>query len=322
LSAFVWPIGTPYRAFLIPDEALLSDQGRKFLYVVNEKDEVVYRPATLGQEIQGLRVIKDGLQAGDRVIVSGMQRVRPGVQVQATAQPPPKRPESPLGKLMASVSKQDSKQDKETRRPGDKETKGRRGSGQSAIDAPGLPVSRSPYLPPCSRTSSSSGRSSLRCCRSSSRWPAPWRRSICRWRSIRRSRRPASWCRAIILSPPNANVVAESVAAPIEQQINGVEDMMYMVSQSNNDGSYTLTVTFKPGVNLNFAQVLCRTASTWRCALARRGETSRGDDAQAEPGHPARHRHLLAERALRSALPEQLRHDQIEGRAGPRRRRR
>src|SRR5437016_5466614 len=54
----------------------------------------------------------------------------------------------------------------------------------------------------------------------------------------------------------NSHVVADSVAAPIEQQINGVEDMMYMVSQSNNDGSYTLTVTFKPGVNLNFAQVL------------------------------------------------------------------
>src|SRR4051794_11075347 len=54
----------------------------------------------------------------------------------------------------------------------------------------------------------------------------------------------------------NAHVVAESVAAPIEQQVNGVEDMLYMVSQSNNDGSYNLTVTFKPGVNLNFAQVL------------------------------------------------------------------
>src|SRR5579859_1789148 len=54
----------------------------------------------------------------------------------------------------------------------------------------------------------------------------------------------------------NAQDVADSVAAPIEQQINGVEDMMYMVSQSNNDGSYTLTATFKPGVNLNFAQVL------------------------------------------------------------------
>jgi multidrug efflux pump len=54
----------------------------------------------------------------------------------------------------------------------------------------------------------------------------------------------------------NAQTVADSVAAPIEQMVNGVEDMLYMVSQSNNDGSYTLTVTFKPGVDLNFAQVL------------------------------------------------------------------
>src|SRR6476660_7809498 len=54
----------------------------------------------------------------------------------------------------------------------------------------------------------------------------------------------------------NAHVVADSVAAPIEQQVNGVEDMLYMVSQSNNHGTYNLTVTFKPGVNLNFAQVL------------------------------------------------------------------
>ncbi|HLN31322.1 MAG TPA: efflux RND transporter permease subunit [Gemmataceae bacterium] len=54
----------------------------------------------------------------------------------------------------------------------------------------------------------------------------------------------------------NAQVVAESVAAPIEQQVNGVEDMIYMASQSANDGSYTLTVTFRPGVNMNFAQVL------------------------------------------------------------------
>src|SRR5579864_4672917 len=54
----------------------------------------------------------------------------------------------------------------------------------------------------------------------------------------------------------NAQVVADAVAAPIEQMVNGVEDMLYMVSQSNNDGSYQLTVTFKPGVDLNFAQVL------------------------------------------------------------------
>lgn len=54
----------------------------------------------------------------------------------------------------------------------------------------------------------------------------------------------------------NAQVVADTIAAPLEQQINGVEDMLYMSSQCANDGSYTLTVTFKSGADLNLAQVL------------------------------------------------------------------
>jgi multidrug efflux pump subunit AcrB len=54
----------------------------------------------------------------------------------------------------------------------------------------------------------------------------------------------------------NAEVVADTVAAPIEQQVNGVEGMMYMSSQCTNDGMYNLTVTFNHGVDLNIAQVL------------------------------------------------------------------
>jgi multidrug efflux pump subunit AcrB len=50
--------------------------------------------------------------------------------------------------------------------------------------------------------------------------------------------------------------VAGTVAAPIEQQVNGVEGMMYMSSQCTNDGNYTLTITFKPGADLNISQVL------------------------------------------------------------------
>jgi multidrug efflux pump subunit AcrB len=62
----------------------------------------------------------------------------------------------------------------------------------------------------------------------------------------------------------NAQVVADTVAAPIEQQVNGVEGMIYMSSQCTNDGTYSLTVTFKHGVDLNIAQVLVQN----RVALA------------------------------------------------------
>ena len=54
----------------------------------------------------------------------------------------------------------------------------------------------------------------------------------------------------------DAKTVAETVGAPVEQQVNGVENMLYMSSQSNSDGSYSLTVTFKLGTNLDTAQML------------------------------------------------------------------
>src|SRR5439155_6858990 len=62
----------------------------------------------------------------------------------------------------------------------------------------------------------------------------------------------------------SAQVVADTVAAPIEQQVNGVPGMLYMSSQMGNDGSYTLTVTFDIGTDLNTALVLVQN----RVALA------------------------------------------------------
>ena len=53
----------------------------------------------------------------------------------------------------------------------------------------------------------------------------------------------------------NANVVAQSIAAPIEQQVNGAKNMMYMDSKSANDGTYNLTVTFDVGTNQDLAAV-------------------------------------------------------------------
>jgi len=62
----------------------------------------------------------------------------------------------------------------------------------------------------------------------------------------------------------NATVVADTVGAPIEQQVNGVEGMIHVSSKSTDDGTYTLTITFQNGVDLNLAQVLVQN----RVALA------------------------------------------------------
>lgn len=110
------PIGAPYQALMIPDEAVLSDQGRKYVYIDNEKGEVAYRTVTLGQEIQRQRVIKSGLTKEDRVIVDGLQRVRPGIPVSAELRPSAKPPESPLSKLLKGARTSKAAPD-ETKKP-------------------------------------------------------------------------------------------------------------------------------------------------------------------------------------------------------------
>ena len=115
----------------------------------------------------------------------------------------------------------------------------------------------------------------------------------------------------------NAQVVADTVAAPIEQQVNGVEDMMYMSSQCTNDGTYTLTVTFKPGADLNMAQVLVQNrVVAGRADAARRGQAPRRDGQEEVAQRPDDRQPVLAGRQPRQPLPEQLRHDPDPGRAG------
>ena len=76
------PIGRPHPALLIPEEALGSDQGQRYVYVLNEHDEVAYRRVKIGLLKAGRRVIEEGLGPTDRVVVSGLQRVRVGLKVQ------------------------------------------------------------------------------------------------------------------------------------------------------------------------------------------------------------------------------------------------
>lgn len=76
-------IGTPYSATLVAERALSTDQGKKFVYVVNEKNEAIYRPVKIGLLQDGMRVVEEGLSADERVVISGLQRVRPGAKVEA-----------------------------------------------------------------------------------------------------------------------------------------------------------------------------------------------------------------------------------------------
>jgi RND family efflux transporter MFP subunit len=72
------PISKPKMALCINERAIGTDQGQKFVYVVDNKNEVAFRPITLGAMHEGLRVVTEGLNAGDKVIIDGLQRVRPG----------------------------------------------------------------------------------------------------------------------------------------------------------------------------------------------------------------------------------------------------
>ena len=71
----------PYEALLVPDTAVATDQSRKIVFVVKEDDTVDARAVVLGPLDDGLRVIREGLKAEDRVIVEGIQRARVGAKV-------------------------------------------------------------------------------------------------------------------------------------------------------------------------------------------------------------------------------------------------
>jgi multidrug efflux system membrane fusion protein len=71
-------------ALLINERAVSTDQDRKFVFVVGKDNKAEYRPVTLGPQIDGLRVVRDGLKAGEKIVVNGLQRVRPGAPITPT----------------------------------------------------------------------------------------------------------------------------------------------------------------------------------------------------------------------------------------------
>ena len=107
------PVGAPHQSLLVAEQALGTDQGRKFLYVVKpgkDKDgkavpnTAEYRPVSVGALHDGLRVVTEGLEPGEKVIVSGLQRLRPGIAVDPKPMTTP-APASPPARAVAEEAK-------------------------------------------------------------------------------------------------------------------------------------------------------------------------------------------------------------------------
>lgn len=77
------PIGQPYEALLVVDRAILTEQGAKFVYVVDAENKVESRRVTLGPlQADGLRVIMEGLKKDDAIVIGGLQKLRPRMKIQ------------------------------------------------------------------------------------------------------------------------------------------------------------------------------------------------------------------------------------------------
>ncbi len=99
-------IGSPRQALLIPEEVLAFDQGRRFVFVVGEKNTVERRDLEIGQSDGDLRVVKAGLTADDRVVVS-QQKLQAGMIVKPKLETPPGSPPPPISMAADKGGKQE-----------------------------------------------------------------------------------------------------------------------------------------------------------------------------------------------------------------------
>lgn len=83
-----FPIGEPTASLMVPEESLASDQGRRFVYVIDAENKVAARPVEVGVLVDGRRAITRGLAAGERVVVTGLQRLRKNMVVEPRPQTP------------------------------------------------------------------------------------------------------------------------------------------------------------------------------------------------------------------------------------------
>jgi hypothetical protein len=131
------PIDVQENALLVPERALGADQAGRYLLVVNSKNEVERRDVTPGEKLGALIVIEEGLQADDWVIVDGVQRSRPGAEVDpeqtkldspegdmtkveaGTSPPPPEEQPAEPGDAAVQPENEQTDQEDAAERPGD-----------------------------------------------------------------------------------------------------------------------------------------------------------------------------------------------------------
>ena len=212
--------GGEHEALLVPDGAIASDQSSKIVFTVADDGMVASKRVELGPIVDGLRVVRSGLAPTDRIVIEGLQRARPGQKVTAED-----------GKI-------------EDRRP----MSGRRRSGiaggseqaPTSMRFAHFFIDRPIFAAVLSILVTLVGAISFRAL------------PITEYPEIAP---PTVEVRATYAGAA-AEVIAETVAAPIEQEINGVDNMLYVVSQSTGNGALSIQVVFKPGTNIDQAQVL------------------------------------------------------------------
>ena len=207
-----------YGGALVRDGAVGTDLDKRYVLIVNKDNAIEQRPVTLGPNLDGLRVVRSGLSQGDLVVVNGLQRVRPGMKVEPVVFPwkPPAR-RLPRPALL---------------HPRRRESEARVKFSQFFIDRP-------IFAAVLSLLTVVAGALAL------VRLPISEYPSVVPPTVVVRGVYPGA----------NPKVIAETVASPLEQQINGVEGLLYMFSQATADGRMTLTITFALGADLDNAQV-------------------------------------------------------------------
>ena len=98
-----------YRAMLIPDAAVVTDQTRRQVFVVGRENKVVQRLVELGPVVEGLRIVREGLAPTDRVVIDGVGRLQPGMVVtpaRGTIRPNPMQQPAPTAPVAEPASGQ------------------------------------------------------------------------------------------------------------------------------------------------------------------------------------------------------------------------